>query len=1336
MNAPLDPRVRAHLERSLKEVTLDDKYVLETGRAFMSGTQALVRLPMLQRERDRRAGLDTRGFISGYRGSPLGALDQSLWKARDHLARTGIVFQPGVNEDLAATAIWGTQQVGLTPRAKVDGVFSMWYGKGPGVDRTGDVFKHANAAGSSPHGGVIALAGDDHGCKSSTLPHQSDHIFKACGLPVFYPAGIQDYLDLGLHAWAMSRWSGLWVGMKAVTETVEASASVDIDPERVDLLLPEDFELPPGGLNIRWPDSPMEQEKRLINFKWYAALAYIRRNRLNRAVIDSPKAWFGIVTAGKAYVDTTQALAELGLDRETCERLGIRVFKCDVVWPLESSSIQAFADGLDEILVVEEKRQMLEYQIKEELYHLPDGKRPHVYGKFDERDGRVGEWAMPRGQWLLPAHGELSPTVIARAIGQRLLNPGVYASRLGGGLPQDLRLRIEERLAIIDSRERALAEPLTLAARTPTFCSGCPHNTSTRVPDGSRAMAGIGCHFMALWKPDRNTSLFTQMGGEGTPWIGQAPFVDEAHIFANLGDGTYFHSGLLAIRAAIASKVNITYKVLYNDAVAMTGGQPHDGSLGVPQIVAQVRAEGASRVVVVTDEPEKYDSIKGKAPFDGVEIHHRDHLDWVQRQMREIKGTSVLVYDQTCASEKRRRRKKVVDGKPGFPDPARRVVINELVCEGCGDCTVQSSCVSVEPVETEYGRKRRINQSSCNKDYSCLKGFCPSFVTVEGGQLKKGTSSGVGTSSRAGASVGAATAGGTDLAGGAGTGGAGKPGQSLPAHLEAPADAVPALRDKDSGRPFGVLVTGIGGTGVVTIGQLLGMAAHLEGRGVSVLDMAGLAQKGGAVFSHVQIAANPDDLHSTRIVTGEADLVIGCDLVVTAGPEALSKMRPRVTRAVVNGNVAPTVDFLANPDWQLPAEDLKRNILDAAGDADIDFLDANDVALALLGDAIYTNPLVLGYAYQKGWLPLSREALERAIELNGVQVERNKLAFLWGRRAAIDPKAIARLVGGEAAEAADAAEAAAFGAEDGGRPVTAQVIELKRRPGRVRNARDLDAFIERRADFLVGYQSRFLAKRYRKFVDKVRKAELETLGGDAKAALTEAVARYYFKLLAYKDEYEVARLHSDPAFRAEIASRFEGNYQLNFHLAPPLTAKVDPKIGKPVKKRYGPSMMRNFTWLAKLRWLRGTPLDPFGHTAERKTERALIAEYRQTIESLLGRLDAGNQALAVEIASVPDRIRGYGHVKDRHLVEARALEASLLARWRGEPAAVQAKPAGGPSGGLEGAGGAGGIGAASAAGAAGAAGGAAGSEDGAPVTADGTTVTTDSEVQIVELKRA
>jgi indolepyruvate ferredoxin oxidoreductase len=1229
MNAPLDAGARERLERALREVTLDDKYVLERGRAFMSGTQALVRLPMLQRERDRRAGLNTAGFVSGYRGSPLGGVDQSLWKAREHLKRHRIVFQPGLNEELAATAVWGSQQVTLTPRASVDGVFAMWYGKGPGVDRSGDVFKHANAAGTARHGGVLVLAGDDHGAKSSTLPHQSDHVFKACGLPVFYPSTVQEYLDLGLHGWAMSRWSGLWVAMKTVTEVVEASASVEVDPDRVGIVIPEDFPYPhddPHGLNIRWPDPPLAQEARLFNFKWYAALAYVRANRLNRVVLDSPRAWFGIVTGGKAYLDTMQALEDLGLDRAACEQLGIRVFKCGVVWPLEASTVREFATGLDEILVVEEKRQVLEYALKEELYNWRDDVRPRVYGKFDEKDGRGGEWAMPQGQWLLPGLGELSPAIIAKAIAARLLTPGHFAAKLGGGLTAELRARIESRIAIIEAKERALAEPHLTVTRTPTFCSGCPHNTSTRVPEGSRAVAGIGCHYMAIWMPERRTETFTQMGGEGVPWIGQAPFTDETHVFANLGDGTYFHSGYLAVRAAIAAGVNITYKVLYNDAVAMTGGQPHDGTLTVPGIVAQMRAEGAREVVIVTDEPEKYEGAGREHPeLAGVEVHHRDHLDWVQRRLREIPGCTVLIYDQTCASEKRRRRKRIVDGQPAYPDPPRRVVINERVCEGCGDCSVQSSCVSVEPVETDFGRKRRVNQSSCNKDFSCLKGFCPSFVTVEGGRLRRA----------AGSAEGA-------------------PLRSLPEALRELPQPQSVAIDASGNRTYGVLVTGVGGTGVVTIGQLIGMAAHLEGKGVSVLDMAGLAQKGGAVYSHVQIAQRPDELYSTRIATGEADLVIGCDLVVSAGNEALSKMRPNVTRAVLNVDVSPTSDFLRDPDWRLPADALRRNVLDAAGERDIDFVDASELALALCGDAIYTNPLLLGYAWQKGWLPLTLQSLERAIELNGVSVARNLEAFLWGRRVAHDGDAVRRHARPE--------------------PI-AKVIELKRPAGAVRTEQDLDALIERRVAELTAWQNAAWAARYRERVERVRRVEGDRVGVAGRWRLTEAVARYLFKLMAYKDEYEVARLHGDPAFLAQLREQFEGDWTLRFHLAPPLLTRIDPKTGLPTKREFGAWMLGAMRLLARFKFLRGTAFDPFGRTAERRTERALITEYEGLVDALLARLDAGNHAEAVDLARLPERIRGYGHVKERHLAQVREAWTDGLARWNrtgasGRPAVI------------------------------------------------------------------
>ncbi|HET9644269.1 MAG TPA: indolepyruvate ferredoxin oxidoreductase family protein, partial [Burkholderiaceae bacterium] len=789
MNAPLPESIL----KALQTVTLDDKYAIETGHAFMSGVQALVRLPMLQRKRDETAGLNTAGFISGYRGSPLGVYDQALWRAKKHLEANHIVFQPGVNEELGATAVWGTQMLDLYPaQRKFDGVFGIWYGKGPGVDRCADVFKHATMAGTSKHGGVIAIAGDDHVSKSSTAAHQSDHIFKACGLPVFFPSSVQDILDMGLHAFALSRFSGVWAAMKTIQEVVESSASVLVDPERVQIQLPEDFVMPPGGVHMRWPDTPLEQEARLMDYKWYAALAYVRANRLNHNVVAGRHDRFGIIASGKAFNDTRQALHDLGLDDDTCRAVGIRLHKVNVVWPLEATITRDFALGLQEILVVEEKRQVIEYQIKEQLYNWRPDVRPNVLGKFDEPPGDLsgGEWSMPNPSenWLLRAKADLTPAIIAKAIAKRLKKLGV---------PADIVSRMDARLAVIEAKERSLAEmAATSTERAPWFCSGCPHNTSTRVPEGSRAVAGIGCHYMATWM-DRSTSTFTQMGGEGVTWVGQAPFTNERHLFANLGDGTYFHSGLLAIRQAIAAGVNITYKILYNDAVAMTGGQqigerPEGHS--VLQIMQSLLAEGVAKLVIVTDEPLKYE---GVTLAKGVTVHHRDELDRIQREFREIPGTTAIIYDQTCATEKRRRRKR---GKA--VDPAKRVMINELVCEGCGDCSVQSNCLSVEPVETEFGRKRRINQNSCNKDFSCVKGFCPSFVTVEGGELKK-----------------PARAGGPDPF-------------ALP---EIPEPSLPLAEEA-----WGVVVAGVGGTGVITIGQLLGMAAHLEGKGIVTQDAAGL----------------------------------------------------------------------------------------------------------------------------------------------------------------------------------------------------------------------------------------------------------------------------------------------------------------------------------------------------------------------------------------------------------------------------------------------------------------------------------------------------------------
>ena len=1179
MNAPFTPEQL----QALNTARLEDRYELRSGRAWLSGVHALVRLPMNQRMRDERAGLNTGGFVSGYRGSPLGSLDQSLWKASAQLAAHHVVFRPGVNEDLAATAVWGTQQVNLFPGARYDGVFGMWYGKGPGVDRCGDVFKHANAAGTALHGGVLAVAGDDHPAKSSTLPHQSDHILKACMMPVLFPATVQEILDFGLLGWAMSRYAGVWVGLKCITDIVEASASVEVDPERTRIALPEDFILPPDGLNIRLGDTPLAQEARLLDYKLYAALAFARANNLNHQLWHVPDgdARIGLVTSGKAHLDTLQALADLGLTPAVCQRIGLRVLKVGMVWPMESASLQTFAENLDDILVIEEKRQVLEYQVKEELFGwIGRGKKiPRVSGKFDEQDG--GEWALPQGRWLLPAHYEFSPSIVARAIGMRLLR---FA------LPDNVRAGIESRLAWIEARNRELAQPRVVTERKPWFCSGCPHNTSTRIPEGSRGMAGIGCHYMVRWM-GRNTEVFTQMGGEGAPWIGQSPFTSESHVFANLGDGTYYHSGLLAIRAAVAAKVNMTYKILFNDAVAMTGGQPVDGPLTVPMIAKQVAAEGVGKVVVVTDDPGKYEGVTDLPA--GVDVLHRDALERVQTGLREVSGVSVLIYDQTCATEKRRRRKRNT-----YPDPARRVIINDRVCEGCGDCSQKSNCLSVEPLDTEFGRKRTINQSSCNKDFSCLNGFCPSFVTVEGGKLRA-------------------------------------PRRAEGSGLDAasiPAPALPAL-----GGEYGIFVAGVGGTGVVTIGQLLGVAAHIEGKSGSVLDMAGLAQKGGAVFSHAIIAPGGEEIRNTRIAMGDADLVLCGDLVVGSSPEALARMRAGRTRALLNSDVAPTAAFIGNPDWKLPGGDLRHDLDRACGEGRVESVDATELAVRLLGDAVYANPIMIGFAWQRGWLPLQRESLERAMTLNGVQVEKNLEAFQWGRRAAHDPAWLHRLLHpGRDSDAPDGESSA--------------VIALRRPEA------ELERLRAHRTAELRKYQNAGYAARYAMFVDHVVEAEQRATGT---TRLATAVARYLYKLMAYKDEYEVARLYSDGEFLRSIAERFEGDWSLRLYLAPPLFARKDDK-GQLIKQPYGARTLKAFRILAALRGLRGTWLDPFGRTAERRAERALIEEYFQTIERLLPNLNPRTLDAAVRVASVPEEIRGYGHVKEASMQKAAALRAQAL----------------------------------------------------------------------------
>ena len=1156
----------------MRQVTLEDKYVSDQGRVYLTGIQALVRLALVQRRRDLAAGLNTAGFISGYRGSPLGGLDEALWRAKKHLQAHHIKFQPGVNEELAATAVWGSQQVEQIGPSNYDGVFALWYGKGPGVDRCGDVFKHMNFAGTSKHGGVLLVAGDDHGAYSSSLPHQSDHLFAASMIPVLYPCNVQEYVELGLHGWAMSRFSGCAVGFKALADTVESSASIEADPFHVSTLVPTDFAMPEGGLNFRLSNEALplqarKQEALLQDYKIYAAMAYARLNRINRTTIDSPNARLGIIASGKSYMDVLEALEELGITAEKAARIGIRVFKVSMPWPLEPDGVREFSKGLEEILVVEEKRQVVEYQLKEHLYNWQPDVRPRVIGKFDDQ----GEWVHPRGEWLLPAKADFSIAQIARVIAGRVARFHQSDS-------------IKARLTFLEAKEAVLKKAVSTPPRPAYYCSGCPHNTSTKVPEGSFAMAGIGCHVMATSIYPEHTKTTCQMGGEGATWIGQAPFSKLPHVFANLGDGTYFHSGHLAIRAALAANVNITYKILYNDAVAMTGGQPVDGQISVSLIAQQMAAEGVQRIAVVSEDVSRYED-RSQLP-ERVTVHDRSDLDAVQRELREIAGVSVLIYDQTCAAEKRRRRKK---GE--YPKATQRVFINEAVCEGCGDCGVQSNCTSILPVETEFGRKRVIDQSSCNQDYSCLKGFCPSFVTIEGGAPRK---------SRAAK-------------------------QPLPAQLES---LPPAASAQLKEAPYNILITGIGGTGVITIGALLGMAAHLEGKGTSALDMTGMSQKNGAVTSHVRIARTPEGIRAQRIATGEADLILGCDMLTAGAHDAIAKTRPGRTVAVINLHQQPPGPFAQNPDWLFPVEQI-RALIDESVGGRAHFIDATRLATALLGDSIATNLFMLGYAFQKGLVPLQEESILKAIELNGVAIEANQKAFEWGRRAAVNVQQV-------------------------------ENIATPAKPVVVQMPQNLETLIRRRVAFLTDYQSARYARRYEDLLAQVRDAEAGIGAGEA---LTKAVAKYLFKLMSYKDEYEVARLYTNGDFDKRLQESFEGDFKVTYNLAPPLLSKRDAH-GHLVKRRYGSWMKLAFRFLAPLKGLRGTALDVFGYSAERKLERALIRDYEALIRELLTILSPKNHRAAVELASLPERIRGFGHVKEANIALVAAEREKLLRQLR------------------------------------------------------------------------
>ena len=1116
----------------------------------------------MQRLMDRRDGLNTAGFISGYRGSPLGAYDLELWRAAQLLNEHDIRFLPAINEDLAATAILGTQQVETDPGKTVDGVFSIWYGKGPGVDRSGDALKHGNAYGSSPHGGVLVVAGDDHGAVSSSMPHQSDVAFLAFVMPTLNPASVEEYLYYGLYGFALSRYSGFWVGFKAIAETVESGRSFDVPPLPA-FNMPDDFVPPPDGLHYRWPDMPGPQIEERLEAKRDAALAFARANPLDYRVWNVPNARYGIVTTGKAHLDLMEALRLLDIDGTEAKRIGLDVYKVGMVWPFEYNIALDFVRDKQEVLVVEEKRGIIESWFKEVYYDFPGNMPQRMVGKMDEE-----------GAKLIPWTGELSPLQLAP----------IVAERIDRVLPG---LNLAERAAAL------LSEPLEIikvpgAARMPYFCSGCPHNTSTRVPQGSYALAGIGCHFMASWM-DRETESLTQMGGEGVNWVGRSPYNGDQHIFQNLGEGTFYHSGSLAIRQAVAAGANITFKILFNDAVAMTGGQPIDGPISVEAIAHSVRAEGVARIALMSDALGKYR--RGDLP-QGTTLHDREELDSVQRELRDIPGVTVLIYEQACATEKRRKRKR---GQ--LEDPDRFVFINDMVCEGCGDCSVESNCLSVVPKETPLGRKRQIDQNSCNKDYSCVNGFCPSFVTIEGGTRKKPD----------------------------------PVAHDIDAKLRAlPEPALPALDE-----PYDMLVTGVGGTGVITVGALITMGAHLEGHGTSVLDFLGFAQKFGTVLSYLRIANDPGELNQVRIVRSRADALLGCDLVVSSSPKASKTYSVKRTRAVLNTAEMPTADFVLDRDASLQPEQRVQAVADAVND--LATLDANRLAAALMGDTIYANVLTLGFAWQHGLVPVGLPALQRAIELNGVKVENNLRAFGWGRLAAVDAEFVDAVVGDYGATESDAT---------------------------------LEQVVARRSAHLVDYQDKALSRRYRDLVSRV--ADAETGAAGETGALTDAVARSYFKLLAYKDEYEVARLHARTGLEEKVAAGFEGDYKLNFHMAPPLISRKLDARGRPLKKKFGPWMMPAMRMLAGLKGLRGTPFDLFGRSAERQMERELITDYEAIVGRLLSGLTQANCDEAAAIAAMPMDIRGFGPVKLEAADHVRREIAIRLEQFERPPGAAAA----------------------------------------------------------------
>jgi indolepyruvate ferredoxin oxidoreductase len=1130
-----------------KKVLPEDKYTSQDGPVFLSGNQAFIRLVFEQSRRDREAGLNTGGFISGYRGSPFGNFDAEVHKVDGALTARDIHFNPGVNEAMAATAVWGSQQVEIHGSSTHDGAFGLWYGKGPGVDQAADALHHANLWGTSKYGGVVMAVGDDPMSRSSSIQQQSEFALASFGIPVFHASSVQDIYDYGLIAYQLSRFAGVWTAVKSVSDIAESWYMVDVDPARTHVVQPDDFDMPEMGVHTRWPDSSVDQDERLARARMPAVHAFVKANRLNRVTLDSAKRRFGIITSGKSYLDTLEALEDLGIGDKERDEIGLAIFKVGLIWPLERSSVREFAESVDEVMLMEEGRPFLEQQVKDALYDMPAQMRPLIHAK------------QMQGDQLFPAYGELNPNMIARAL-CRWLEPTIT-------LPS-----MDKWLAVLDNNDQQLAVARAKVERTPYFCSGCPHNTSTKQPDGSTQLVGIGCHYLVRLM-DRGGVTYTQMGGEGATWAGASAFVDHDHAFINLGDGTYYHSGSTAVRQSIAAGVNITYKILYNDAVAMTGGQPHDGPLSPQTISRQMAAEGAAKVVVVSDDPGKFSLADFAA---GTELFHRDQLQTVMKDLQKIKGVTVLIYEQTCATELRRRRKRGI-----AEDPAKRTYINHRVCEGCGDCGEKSNCLSVQPLETELGRKRVIDQSACNKDFSCVKGFCPSFVTIEGGELARGK--GVTTDE--------------DLF------------ATLPEPMVESADKV-----------YGALVCGIGGTGVVTISSLLGEAAKAEGKVSQVLDLTGMAQKFGAVYCHLKIGTRIEDLNSTRLSVGKANLLIGADIVTSASDEGLARVREGHTHAVINSHETVTGQFTRDGDFHIPVSELRQAIDRVAG-GQADFFDSTDIATRLTGDSIGANVMLLGYACQKGYLPVQRASLEQAISNNGVAVAYNLRAFSLGRLLAHQPEKIEELM-------------------TQGSP-TPQWSLL---------SESVDQLIERRYQDLVKYQNKAYADEYLAFVKEVQSAESQV---SESSELTEAAARYLYKLMALKDEYEVARLYTDGSWLRSIEDQFTGDYKIKFHMAPPLLSRRDPESGELIKREFGPWMYHALKLAAKFKFLRGGPLDIFGYSQERKAERTLVQDYRDVTRQALSCLSPDNHATAVDIASVPEHIRGYGHVKEENMIAAR-----------------------------------------------------------------------------------